>query len=285
MNFKKIAKIVKGQDGAIWNDFLFRFDHQGECWVYDLNSELNDEELTPFSTFRLGSLDKLTPHSNSVTFSNEFFTETDEFPLLFTNVYNNYQKEAYRKEGICCIYRITKVNTDFTACLVGVVEIGFVNDSKFWCSPNGEDIRPYGNFVVDRKNGKLFVYTMRDELKSTRYFSFKLPKIMNAETDDITGIKRIVLNEADIEYYFDTEYHHFIQGGCVENDKIYSLEGFTDSEENPPAMRIISIKNRCQEDYIPFSDYELTVEPELIDFFGGICYYCDHTGNLYTIDF
>lgn len=285
MNFKKIAKIAIGQDGAIWNNFLFRFDHKGECWVYDLDGDLSGDELEPFSTFCLDSLDKFTPHSNSVTFSSEYFTEDDEFPLLFTNVYNNYQKEAYRKEGICCVYRITRNNTDFTGSLVGIIEIGFVNDSKLWRSSDGNDIRPYGNFLVDRKDGKLFAYTMRDEAKTTRYFSFKLPKIMNAETDEITGIKRIVLNEADIEYYFDTEYHHFVQGGCVENGKIHSLEGFSDNIENPPALRIISIESKSQEAYIPLGDYALTIEPELIDFRDGMCYYCDHHGNLYNLYF
>ena len=29
----------------------------------------------------------------------------------------------------------------------------------------------------------------------------------------------------------------------------------------------------------------MTLEPELIDFWNGVCYYCDTHGNLYTIDF
>jgi hypothetical protein len=36
---------------------------------------------------------------------------------------------------------------------------------------------------------------------------------------------------------------------------------------------------------IHFEDYGLSIEPELIDFVGDTCYYCDHSGNVYTIDF
>ena len=285
MNFKKIAKIVKGQDGAIWENFLFRFDHEGRCTVYDLSSHLDGNELEPFSVFMLSDLDIFTPHSNSVTFSCEYYCETDEFPLLFTNVYNNYAIENNRREGVCCVYRIERDDTVFVSNLIGIVEIDFVNDSNFWCSQNIEDIRPYGNFVVDKEKGKLYAFTMRDESKTTRYFSFNLPKFLEADQDTTLGIKKVTLKVSDIECYFDCEYHHFIQGACVENGKIYSLEGFTNDEVNPAGIRIISTNSKFQEVYIQFSDYELTVEPEFIDFSGGICYYCDHIGNLYTVEF
>ena len=32
-------------------------------------------------------------------------------------------------------------------------------------------------------------------------------------------------------------------------------------------------------------DHGLTIEPELIDFAGNTCWYCDNKGNLYTIEF
>ena len=285
MKFKKIGKIQKGQDGAIWKGFLFRFDHTGKCFVYNLNQKFDGGELPLFSSFKLGNPEKLIPHSNSVMFSNEYFLHTDEFPLLFSNVYNNYQKEENRYEGVCCVYRITRKNNEFTANLVGVVEIGFVNDAKLWCSENHDDIRPYGNFAIDRQNAKLFAFTMRDSFNTTRYFSFNLPKISEAETDLALGIKKITLCKADIEYYFDCEYHHFVQGAAFKDNKIYSLEGFTDSVEAPPALRIISTLDKKQEKYISFADLGLTVEPELIDFFDDTCYYCDHSGNLYIACF
>lgn len=281
MEFTKVAMIHKGQDGAVWGRFLFRFDADGKCYVYDLTRAQNGEPMEPASEFLLGSCETICPHSNSVTFSGTYFEDTDEFPLLFSNVYNNYAREENRREGMCCVYRLKRQGTMFSAELVATLEVEFTGDSTLWRSPNVEDIRPYGNFVVDSKNKKLYVFTMRDESHTTRYFRFPLPEIAQAQAH--SGVQRILLRKTEMEDFFDCEYHHFIQGACVKDGKIYSLEGFTDSKENPPAMRIISTENRRQEACIFFGDHGLSVEPELIDFAGNICYYCDHSGNLYTV--
>ena len=276
MEFKRIGKIHKGQDGVVWGGFLFRFDADGACYVYDLKQ--NDDEWALFSRFQLGGSETIIPHSNSVTFSRDYYCETDEFPLLFTNVYNNYARQENRREGVCCVYRIRRQDNEFAADLVATIEVDFVRDHTLWTSPNGEDIRPYGNFTVDRENGKLYAFTMRDEFQTTRYFCFALPEIT-------ADVNRVTLTKKDVEYFFDCPYHHFVQGACVNDGKIYSLEGFTDNPENPPALRIISLKDRKQEMCIHFEDYGLSAEPELIDFVGDTCYYCDHSGNVYTIDF
>ena len=94
MKMNKIGKIAGGQDGAIWGDLLFRFQNHGGCYVYDLN---NLEEL---ARFRLDGTDAWMPHSNAVMFGSEYFAEGDEFPLLYTNVYNTYAKEEDRREGV-----------------------------------------------------------------------------------------------------------------------------------------------------------------------------------------
>lgn len=276
MEFKCIGKIHKGQDGVAWGGFLFRFDADGACYVYDLKQ--NDDEWALFSRFQLGGSESIIPHSNSVTFSRDYYCETDEFPLLFTNVYNNYAGQENRREGVCCVYRLRRQDNEFTADLLATIEVDFVRDSKLWASPNGEDIRPYGNFAVDRENGKLYAFTMRDEFQTTRYFCFALPEIT-------ADVNRVTLTKKDVEYFFDCPYHHFVQGACVNDGKIYSLEGFTDNPENPPALRIISLKDRKQEMCIHLEDYGLSIEPELIDFVGDTCYYCGHSGNVYTIDF
>ena len=90
MEIIKLSKIVGGQDGAIYNNFLFRFSSKGGCTVYDM--KYLTEEAVPFAEFKLDGLDMIVPHSNSVIFGNEFFAPDDEFPLLYSNVYNNYAK-------------------------------------------------------------------------------------------------------------------------------------------------------------------------------------------------
>ena len=39
MELTRLGTIRHGQDGAIWGNLLFRLDHQGRCYVYDLNRD------------------------------------------------------------------------------------------------------------------------------------------------------------------------------------------------------------------------------------------------------
>ena len=129
MKIKRIAKIKLGQDGAIWGGFLFRFDSDGSCAVYEMDKiDAYGEEIEAFSTFYLDRIDDMKPHSNSVVFGSEYYEDGDEFPLLYSNVYNNYASKVEKRKGVCCIYRIQRNGNEFTTTLVGLIEIGFVDD-------------------------------------------------------------------------------------------------------------------------------------------------------------
>ena len=79
MEAKLVAKICSGQDGAIWGGFFFRFESNGECFVYELERLLAAEGavIEPFSTFRLDKAEILMPHSNSVSFGNAYAEKQD----------------------------------------------------------------------------------------------------------------------------------------------------------------------------------------------------------------
>ncbi len=282
MKITQIGMITDGQDGAVFNGLLFRFKTNGACYVYDLKNLAVEKRSPIVSIFTLDKADKIVPHSNSVVFSNQYYAEDDEFPLLYSNIYNNYAKCENKLKGVCCVYRIMRQDNEFTSQLIGVVEIGFADD-ELWSDEN--DYRPYGNFVIDNKKGLYHAFTMRNKEPKTTYFTFKLPDILNADIDKELGVKKITLSKEDIIDCFDTEYHHFIQGACLLDGNVYSLEGFDGDEVNPPAMRIISLKDKKQTELIYFEDYGLKIEPELIYFENGICYYADNYGNLYTIEF
>ncbi len=276
MKINEIAKICVGQDGSIYAGFVFRFNECGHCTVYNLAS-LKKGDATVVCSFDLDGIETLAPHSNAVMFGNEFFDEKDEFPLLYTNIYNNYSKFEDRKCGVCAVYRIRRNGTDFTSNLVQTIKIGFAEDEDLWASEGKKDVRPYGNFVVDRENCTYYGFTMRDAANSTRYFSFELPSLSDG--------KEVVLEKSHIKEYFDCEYHRYIQGACCHDGKIYSVEGFTNDNTNVPALRIIDPKEKKQLQYIPFFDFGMTIEPEFIEFYEDVCYYCDNSGNFYIIEF
>ena len=99
------------------------------------------------------------------------------------------------------------------------------------------------------------------------------------------NVKKVVLSTFDIKDYFDCDYHHYVQGACCNEGKIYSLEGFTNSLDNPPAIRIIDTKLKKEITFKKFEEFGINIEPEMIDFYNGTCYYSDVAGNLYSIEF
>lgn len=282
MMFQKIGNIMEGQDGAIWNNLLFRFNHAGKCAVYNLDT-MRQGDSTALCHFELEKTEVIKPHSNSVFFGNEYFKPDDEFPLLYTNVYNNYSNCEERKIGVCCVYRIFRKDGFFQSKLVQTIEIGFTEDQDLWCSPDKNDVRPYGNFTADTNKNILYAFVMRDGYNTTRYFCFKMPTLDDGVYDSEFGVKRVILEKQDIIGFFDCQYHRFIQGVCCNKGKIYSLEGFGHDQVNSPAMRVINPEKQEQELFELFDNFDSPTEPEFIDFASDVCYYADNPGNLYIL--
>jgi len=268
MNIKKIGSISGGQDGAIFGDYIFRFGTYGKCYVHETESKRAVAE------FMLDKSDEIVPHSNAVQFGCEFADKNDEFPLLYTNIYNNYAGKENPMKGVCLVYRVMKDGEGFATKLVQKITVDFVED-ELWKS--GEDVRPYGNFVIDRDKKRLYAFVMRDKDKACRYFAFPLPTLSQGED--------IRLKKEDIIEYFDCPYHYYIQGATCHNGKIYSTEGFNNDRENAPAIRIIDLDKKEQIFYVNLLDMGITEEPEFIDFADdGTCYYSDANGLLYIFE-
>ena len=281
MVIREISKIIGGQDGAIYKNYLFRFSSKGGCTVYDLSALC--AEPAPIAEFKLDGSELVVPHSNSVTFGNEFFAPGDEFPLLYSNVYNNYAKTEDKRVGICCVYRLLREGNSFSTKLVQLIKIGFTDDRSLWRSSGDiEDKRPYGNFVVDTDKVQLWAFVMRDGAMQTRYFAFDLPKLAEGEIG-ASGVREVTLTADMIKEYFDTPYHNYVQGAVCREGKIYTVEGF--GEKIHPALRIIDTEKKCQLLHFDFFDAGYTDEAELIDFYGDRCIYGDHIGDLFELVF
>lgn len=268
MKITNIGSICGGQDGAIFGDMLFRFDAKGNCCVYDM------ETLDNVENFTLDRADVLAPHSNAVVFGKEYFSPDDEFPLLYTNIYNNYAEKENNYCGVCCVYRLWREDSTFKTKLVQTIKIGFTDD-PLWRSENVKDVRPWGNFAVDVENGRYYAFVMHDEDQKTRYFAFDLPTLSSG--------KEVILTKDDVLEYFDTPYHNYLQGACLHDGKIYEVEGFGDKIH--PALRIIDLTKKEQVFHLDFFEAGYVHESELIDFWNGKCIYGEHTGKLFELEF
>ena len=283
MRFTDTSHVKTGQDGAIFGNLMFRFDTMGNCLVYDVAEIDKRAELPIVAEFSLSKNDPVIPHANSVVFGADYYCDGDEFPLIYLNVYNNYAKCENKRVGECCVYRLMRKGESFEAELVQLIKIGFTDDKTLWRSAgDNEDVRPYGNFVIDTEKRLLYAFTMRDLDRKTRYFSFKLPDFSDGEIG-ADGIRCVTLEEADIIKYFDTEYHQYIQGACCHGGRIYSTEGF--DENIPPVVRVIDPEREAEIESANLVELGYPTEAELIDFKGDECYYGDAHGLIFKVEF
>ena len=278
--FNPVGKICSGQDGAICGGKIFRFSAKGLCRVFDLNTFAQTAE------FMLDKAELIAPHSNAVCFGSEFYEEGDEFPILYTNIYNNYSSAADRLEGVCCAYRIWRENGSFASRLVQMIRVDFVHDSRLWCSETVKDVRPYGNFAVDAAANKLHAFVMRDEAHMTRFFRFNLPKAREGVPDDRWGVPVFHLTAEHIEQQFDECYVNYMQGACCHNGILYSVEGFDlPNERARPAIHIFDTNAQKLVLEADLEQFGLTREPEFVEVYKDAVYYSDCAGSLFQVGF
>lgn len=274
---------VTGQDGVIHGDFLFRFNADGSCRVFSLSAQQQ------ISIFLLDRLEILKPHCNTVCFGAEKYRPSDEFPLLYANIYNNYAKEEDRLEGVVCVYRLTRTGNEFATTLLQVIRIGFVEELSLWKSlPGNGDIRPYGNFLPDPLTGKLHAYVLRDKEHVTRFFTFDLPALSQGEYHPAFGVKVVTLLKKDVQAMFDCDYTGYIQGGCCYGGLLFNIAGGTVKSPDcphPPRLQVVDMQAGKQLTHLLLADFGLTIEPEMIDFEGDTLYYMDASGQVNTLEF
>ena len=286
MKVTQIAITGKGQDGAIFNGNLFRFDH-AKCYVYDLDkiNSANGGRVEPYTEFTLDKAELIVPHSNSVCFGKDYYDKNDEYPLLYTNIYNNKSKFNDNLMGVCCVYRLQRLNNTFKTTLIQLIKIGFTENFKIWkASEESHGVRPYGNFCVDVKNGYYYAFVMRDKKNGCNIFKFKIPKLGSGELDSTYKVNKVTLTTDDIIYSFNYPYQNYLQGASINNGKLYSTEGFT-SEIYKPAIKVINLETKQQEQVVDLLGFGCKIEPEFIDFDGNVCYYGDGDGNLFNVEF
>jgi hypothetical protein len=227
----------------------------------------------------LDKADEYKPHSNAVCFGNQYYDRGDEFPLLYANIYNNYNKDQYtdKMAGTVCVYRIQRTDsTRFKSTLVQIIKIDFANNEPWRSEWNEEqkaftDRSPWGNFIVDTDNSKLWAFVTRDHNQTTRFFCFDLPVVSNGGSTEL-----IKLKTSNIERYFDVPYAWYLQGACYRDGKIYSTEGMG-TDENPTRIRVIDLEKGIEDSVVDlYSDKAYMREAEFIDFQNEVCWYGDY---------
>lgn len=270
------------QDGAIYGGMIFKFHSDGLCNVFSM------ETGKRVGGFVLNQADAYKPHCNAVCFSNEFYQEGDEFPLLYANIYNNYNKDEFedKRPGMFCVYRIFREGGSFKSRLLQVIRVDFAGAEPWRSGWNEEkqsftDRSPWGNFIIDTDNNKLWAFVTRDENHTTRFFCFDIPKVEKTETTAF-----VKLTKGMVQRTFDIPYSWYLQGACYHDGKIYSTEGMG-TDANPTGIRVVDLEHGIEDCLVNLhADDSYRREAEFIDFADGVCWYGDYKNSnvkLYTI--
>lgn len=212
---------TKGQDGACYGDTIIEVGSTGSYFVQDINGNVLQ------SSINLDQYETIVPHANSVCFGTEKYQNSDDFPVFYVNAYNNTDLP----KGTCYVYRL---KNDYLTTLLQTIRIGFTEDN-LWTG-GGTNVRPYGNFVVDTDNNKLYVFTLIDNSNVTRFFKFDLPELNDGST--------VVLNTSDIIEYFDVPYMDYIQGCCYYNGKIYATAGNNNMVAKSSKLNVVDLTKK-----------------------------------------
>lgn len=228
---------LAGQDSAIAEDgHIITFTSTGYYKVLSIYGQLL-KTTTP-----LDQQSVYAPHSNCASFGTEKFDSDDLYPIVYTNAYNT----PGLPKGALYGYRL---KNDLTTELKQQIIVGFTDD-PIW-NGDGENVRPYGNFIVDTDTNSLYAYTMIDSLNVTRFFKFNMPALSAGGT--------VTLNTSDIVEYFDVPYFYYIQGGCYYNGKIYASCGFT---ANDCKLYVVDLKDKKVTSTVPLGGF--VGEPETV---------------------
>lgn len=236
-----------GQDAAVYGKYLIRVGSNGKARIYNLITNSTSSGMIAECTIA----DHI-PHANSVFFGTEKYIDSDEFPILYANAYNNTD---YPK-GTLFGFRVQLNGTTLTMTHVQTISIGFV-DNSIWTT--GDDARPYGNFFMDTDRGFLYAYTSLDgDVNKTRFFMFAMPDLTDSS---------VTLTISDILDMFDVNIQRYPQGCCYYNGKVYTLSGFSTYEGGqylPALLNVVDLKTKATTSVVNLTQIGIDEEPEMI---------------------
>lgn len=232
---------AKGQDAAEYNNNVVSFDSNSKMKIQNYV-----DNSVVCNNIDIDKSNIIKPHCNSVSFGG-FYSEDDEYPLIYLNAYNSLELPL----GTCYVHRIFSDNNNYSTDLIQTINIDFIDD-EIWT--NGNDTRPYGNFLVDKENNRLIVYTLKDSENITRFFVFELPLFTK---------ENIILTKDDIIDSFDLCYIPFVQGNCFYKNKIIVLSGYG-TDIHPGQIYIIDIRIKSVLFAIDLNSIGICIEPEFV---------------------
>lgn len=238
------------QGAAAYGKYFFQFsDHMENVGVYDLD----EKKLIGVTSLQKNEL----YHCNNAGFGKEFWSEEDEFPLLYVSMENI--------DAHCAlVFRVQKADGAFVFTIVQTIRYPDPRTGGAY----------YPNSVVDGENGLIYVmgYTENSYEKKKnnriRVTKFGLP---GKDTSDVQLKAEDALDDFEVESVTAT------QGAIVRKGIIYQVYGFG-------GKSFLKLLDSDKKEYIAtvrLPKYKFRAEPECLVYYNGALFCADVNGVVY----
>ena len=242
------------QGADAYGDLLcqFRADHSS-LDIMDMRQK-NHVATIPLQS--LGS----AYHCNNADFSNFFYKDSDEFPLL----YSSHQG----KDARCILVdRIYKVKEEYQLKTVQIIRIPYNLDEPLQYTPDA---------IIDEDNSFLYVYTGNTEPTTSLYiYKFRMPKF-------VEGITTLSENDIEAVWIISDNPPKYKQGGTIKDGIIYLMEGVPRwGADN--ILRVIDLQRGLYSIINLSKDFNVKWEPEDIFWYDDCLYAASNRSGIYQI--
>lgn len=242
------------QGCAVFGNYLFQFyDKNAVAGVFHLpdGAFVADIPMEAHGTY----------HNNNVEFSECYFREGDEFPLIYAGQENAGEHKVL-------VHRIWRDGTAFHAETVQEIILPSSLESGVW----------YPNIALDNQARKMYV-TGYCNSSWNRCSGDNAVVLLNFDLPSPSSGSRVVLSAADIRSRVVMEFRVATQGACIRNGRIYQVFGV-------PSYGATSL---CCHDLETgaliwsrdLASSGISEEPEGLDFYGDELVVLDVKGNIF----
>lgn len=188
-------RLCDNQSIAVFGKYMFIFLEAGGCDILDMETKEIIAQAETLST---------NNHQNSAQFTDLYYDQDDEFPLLLVS---RYMKNTGTNNDGCLVYRVTRSESVFTMTLITTILWDHTTYGVDWCM----DSKTKTLYGIAFLNGD---YTVTQNNPS-HVVGFGFPS-----ADDLRTNQTITLTDDDIKSSFTIE-HQIVQGCTMHNGVIY----------------------------------------------------------------
>lgn len=251
MNQSSSGASVQGAD--CYGDYLFQFQHANAAvYVYNLKEKV--------FVGKIGLKSNSNNHCNNVSFSNIFYSEGDEFPLLYVSgsqggTYNQVQVyRVYHNEGSFAFERVQDIK----------FPTGNDNNHMFWTQ-----------VMMDNEENLMYVLSKeRNSGGGTFISKFKIPSLYKADVE---------LVDADIIDQYEVSNSIHKQGAVIRRGLLYVMYGVPSSGDTN-YLRIIDLKQKKDAFIINITEKGFKAEAEGTFFYNDELFCATNNSGIYKFE-